>query len=200
MVGLLRVLNRAARVLEVILEIFSGLLLVSLTAIVLYSVFWRYLGGASPRWYDEVASIMLVWLTYYAGALTALKRGHIGVDGILMRLPPRQRMAVALLAEAVVIAFFVVLAWAGLMVMQVLSGLSLISLRWVPIAFTQSVIPIGAALFIIAQLLSMPAYLAKVRAGVTKEQEEIEHALAEAEKIEREADEMLAARRREDRP
>jgi TRAP-type C4-dicarboxylate transport system permease small subunit len=199
MVGLMRVLNRAARVLEVVLEIFSGLLLVALTAIVIYSVFWRYLGGASPRWYDEVASIMLVWLTYYAGALTALKRGHIGVDSLLMRMPPRSRLATALLGEAVVIGFFVVLAWAGLMVMQVLSGLSLISLRWVPITFTQSVIPIGAALFIVAQLLSMPDYLAKVRAGISKEQEEIEHAVAEAERIEREADEMLSDRRGERR-
>jgi TRAP-type C4-dicarboxylate transport system permease small subunit len=194
MVGLMRVLDRAARVLEIILEIISGFLLVSLTAIVIYSVFWRYLGGASPRWYDEVAAIMLVWLTYYAAALTALKRGHIGVDSLLMRLPPRQRMATALLGEAVVIGFFAVLAYAGLMVMQVLSGLSLISLRWVPISFTQSVIPIGAVLFIIAQLLSMPGYLARVRAGISQEHEEIEHAIAEAEKIEREADALFAAR------
>jgi TRAP-type C4-dicarboxylate transport system permease small subunit len=199
MVGLMRVLNRAARVLEVILEIVSGLLLVSLTAIVIYAVFWRYVGGASPRWYDEIASIMLVWLTYYARALTALKRGHISVDNILMRMPPKVRLATAILGEIVVISFFALLAWAGLVVLQVLSGLSLISLRWVPITFTQSVIPIGAGLFIVAQFLSMPAYLAKVRAGISKEQEEIEHAVAEAEKIEREADEVISGRRREDR-
>jgi TRAP-type C4-dicarboxylate transport system permease small subunit len=199
MVGLMRVLNRAARVLEIILEVVSGLLLVSLTAIVIYSVFWRYIGGASPRWYDEIASIMLVWLTYYAGALTALKRGHISVDNILMRMPLRARLATALLGEVVVISFFALLAWAGLVVLQVLSGLSLISLRWVPITVTQSVIPIGAGLFIVAQLLSMPVYLAKVRAGISKEQEEIEHAVAEAERIEREADEVISGGRREDR-
>jgi len=199
MVGLMRVLNRAARVLEIILEIVSGLLLVSLTAIVIYSVFWRYIGGASPRWYDEIASIMLVWLTYYAGALTALKRGHISVDNLLMRMPPRARLATAIVGEVVVISFFALLAWAGLVVLQVLSGLSLISLRWVPITVTQSVIPIGAGLFIVAQLLSMPAYLAKVRAGISKEQEEIEHAVAEAERIEREADEVISGGRREDR-
>ncbi len=193
------VLQRASRVLEIVLEIVSGLLLVSLTAIVIYSVFWRYIGGASPRWYDEIASIMLVWLTYYAGALTALKRGHISVDNILMRLPPKVRIATALLGELIVISFFALLAWAGLVVLQVLSGLSLISLRWIPISFTQSVIPIGAGLFIVAQLLSMPGYLAKVRAGISKEQEEIEHAVAEAEKVEREAEDVISGGRREDR-
>jgi TRAP-type C4-dicarboxylate transport system permease small subunit len=151
-----------------------------LTAVVVYSVVWRYVGGSSPRWYDEVASIMLVWLTYYAGALAALKRGHIGVDGVLLSLPQSWRMAGAILAEVVVIAFFALLGWMGIVVLQVLGGMTLVSLRWVPVTFTQSVIPIGAGLFIIAQLLSMPRHLAKVRAGISQHQEEIEQAVADA--------------------
>jgi TRAP-type C4-dicarboxylate transport system permease small subunit len=175
------ILNRTARGLDIVLELIAAFLMVALTAIVIYSVLWRYLGGASPRWYDEVASIMLVWLTYYAGALAALKRGHIGVDGVLLALPPRYRMSAALLGEAFIIGFFVMLAWMGMILLEIVGGMSLISLRWVPLQFTQSVIPIGAALFILGQLLSMPAYLAKVRAGVSQEQEEIEEALAKAE-------------------
>ncbi len=179
-------LKRVSRVLEVALAFFSGVLLVLLTAIVVYAVAWRYLGGASPRWYDEVASILLVWLTYYAGALTALKRGHIAVDSVVLALPERWRVVAAYFAEAVTIAFFAVLAWAGMIVLDVLSGLSLISLRWVPLTLAQSVIPIGAVLLIVAQLLSLPEHMAKVRAGISKEQEEIDQALAEAERIERE--------------
>jgi len=38
----------------------------------------------------------------------------------------------------------------------VLGGTSLVSLPWVPAAVAQSVIPIGAVLFIVAQLLSLP--------------------------------------------
>ena len=173
--------NRLSRVLEVVLEFVAAVLVVALTAIVLYAVFTRYT-SRSPVWYDEVAAIMLVWLTYYAGALAALKRGHIGFDGLLMSLPPRARMAAALTAEAIVIAFFVLLAWTGFVVLQILSGMSLISLRWIPVQLTQSVIPVGALLFILAELLSMPGYLAKVRAGVSLEHEEIEQAIAEAER------------------
>jgi TRAP-type C4-dicarboxylate transport system permease small subunit len=177
------VLDRAARVLELLLELISGILIVALTAVVVYSVLWRYVGGASPRWYDEIASIMLVWLTYYAGALAALKRGHITVDGVLLSLPPHWRMAGTILSEALVIGFFVLLAWMGIVVLQILGGMSLISLRWVPVQVTQSVIPIGAVLFIIAQLLSMPRHFAKVRAGISQHQEEIEQAVADATQV-----------------
>ncbi|HUE46881.1 MAG TPA: TRAP transporter small permease subunit [Aestuariivirgaceae bacterium] len=174
------VLDRVARGLELLLELISGILIVGLTVVVVYAVVWRYVGGASPRWYDEVASIMLVWLTYYAGALAALKRGHIGVDGVLLMLPHTWRMAAAVLTEILVIGFFALLAWTGFVVLQILGGMSLVSLRWVSVQFTQSVIPIGAGLFIVAQLFSMPRHLAKVRAGISQHQEEIDKAVAGA--------------------
>lgn len=173
--------NRLARGFEVVLELITAILMVVLTAIVIYAVLWRYVGGASPGWYDEVAAKMLVWLTYYAGALAALKRGHIAVDGVLMAMPVNLRMVAAVVAEVVVVGFLIVLAWAGMVLFSMVEGMSLISIRWVPLQFTHSVIPIGAVLFALAQILSMPAHLARVRAGVSTEQEEIDKALAKAE-------------------
>ncbi|MEX0730154.1 MAG: TRAP transporter small permease [Aquisalimonadaceae bacterium] len=175
------IVDRLAGWLETVLEIVTAVLMITLTLIVLYAVITRYT-ARTPSWYDEVASIMLVWLTYYAGALAALKRGHIGVDGVLRAMPEKLRMLVAYIGEVFFIGFFLVLGWAGLVVLEVMQGMTLITLRWVPVMFTQSVIPIGAGLFILAQLLSMPAYLAKVRAGVSRDEEEIQHAIAEAEK------------------
>lgn len=172
--------NRLARALELLLEAVAALLMVGLTVIVLYAVLMRTL-GSSPSWYDEVASIMLAWLTYYAGALAALKRAHIGFDGVVMALPVGWRMAAGILGEVLVVAFFVLLAWMGWVVLQVLTGMSLVSLTWVPVQLTQSVIPIGASLFVLAQLLSAPAYLAKLRAGVSVEREEIAHQIEAAE-------------------
>jgi TRAP-type C4-dicarboxylate transport system permease small subunit len=116
--------------------------------------------GASLVWYDEVASILLAWLTYYGAALAALHRAHIGVPTLVDRLKGPARAAVVLLGEVCVLAFFGVLAFAGVRVLTVLGGTSLVSLPWVPMAVAQSVIPIGAVLFIVAQLLSLPDVLA----------------------------------------
>ena len=80
----------------------------------------------------------------------------------------------SLFAEVVFIAFFALLAWAGWQVVLVLEGDTLISLRWVPVQLTQSVIPIGAVLFIICELLAAPAYLKMVMRGESAEHAEIE--------------------------
>ncbi|MGB0087288.1 MAG: TRAP transporter small permease subunit [Rhodomicrobiaceae bacterium] len=143
-------------------------LMVVLTIVVVVAVIYRK-AGASLSWYDEVASILLAWITYYGSALAALHRGHIGFDGVLLALPLRWRAVAVAIAEVLVISFFAIMAWAGWEVLKVLEGVTLVSLTWVPVQVTQSVIPIGAVLFIVAELLSIPAYWAEVKAGISSE-------------------------------
>lgn len=142
--------------------------MVTLTIIVIVAVIYRK-AGASLSWYDEVASILLAWITYYGSALAALRRGHIGFDNVLLALPLRWRRIAVIIQEILVISFFALMAWTGWEVLKVLEGSTLVSLTWVPIQLTQSVIPIGAVLFIIAELLSIPKYWEEVRAGVSSE-------------------------------
>lgn len=153
------------------------LLMVGLTAIVVVAVVYRKL-DASLSWYDEVASVALAWITFYGGALAVLKGKHIGFDSVLLAIPMPVRLWLAVFAEAVFLSFFVLLAWAGWEVLMVLEGDNLVSLRWVPVQFTQSVIPIGAVLFIICELLAAPAYLRTVVAGQSLEHLEIEAEIA----------------------
>ena len=165
MTGLARVRNWFERILEVWLIS----LILAMTAIVVLAVIWRK-AGASLVWYDEVGSIMLAWITYYGAALAALKRGHIGFDGILLALPYRWRIAAAVVGEVFVFAFFALFAWTGWQVLQVLHGMKLISLPWVPILWTQSVIPIGAVLFIICEALSLPEYWRRLRQKISADE------------------------------
>lgn len=152
------------RTLDVGLQWLLIALMIVLTVIVMVAVTYRKL-GASLVWYDEVASVLMAWITYYGAALAALRRQHIGFDGVLLRLPPRARFVAVLIGEAVIIAFFALLAWTGVRVLQVVGDESLISLPWVPVSVTQSVIPISAVLFILCELLSLPDYMKGVMAG-----------------------------------
>lgn len=166
-------LNALRTFFEVILEYFVIFLMIVLTGIVIVAVIYRLL-GSSLAWYDEVAAIMLAWITYYGSALAVLRRRHIGFDSVLLSIPMPARMWAVALAEAITAGFFILLAWAGYTVMTVLGGMSLVSLTWVPISFTQSVIPIGATLFVICQALSLPDYWRKTAAGISLEHAEIE--------------------------
>ncbi len=157
-----RLVTTLRSVLKRLLEAIVILLMISLAVVVVLAVIYRK-AGASLVWYDEVVAIMLAWLTYYAAALAALKRAHLGFSGLIDSLPYKSRLVAVLIGEFFVFGFFLVLAWVGYEVLIVLHGDTLVSLPQVPTQLTQSVIPIGAALFIIAEALSLPEVLRKAR-------------------------------------
>lgn len=162
---------------ERLLELIVVLLVVALTVLIVAGFVFRYLGH-SLTWYDEVASVGLAWLTYYGAALAALKGAHIGFPGIVNAMPPAARVVATLFAEACVFLFFGILAWTGWEVLVVLEGMALTSLPSVPLQLTQSVIPVGAVLFMIAEALRLPKVLSDAR-GAGFQDHELEEALSD---------------------
>ncbi len=165
--------------LEKILEFISIFLLITMAVIVVLAVVFRFL-GQSLIWYDEVASVVLAWLTYYGSALAVCNRGHLGFPGLFLSFPRRLRAITFILAEVVVIGFFAVVGYAGWYVMGIFGDETLVSLSWVHLSFTQSVIPVGAVLFIMAEILSIPEAWRKAMAGIDYEKEMIDQAIEEA--------------------
>ncbi len=159
---MLRALPRLRLAFERLMETLVILLMVALAVVVVLGVTYRKFGAALV-WYDEIASVLLAWVTYYGAALAALKRGHIGASGLVDALPPRARVPVVLFGEVCVFGFFILLGYVGWTVLKVLDTDTLVSLPEISVAWTQSVIPIGSALFVIAQALSLPETLRAAR-------------------------------------
>jgi TRAP-type transport system small permease protein len=152
--------QRYERLLEWIVIGLMAILFVEVTVGVLYRSF-----GASLVWYDEVASILLAWLTFYGSALAAAKRAHIGCPEVIAMLAPGVRVAARVLADVLLVAFFVLLGWTGYTILGVLETDHLVSLPSVPVSWVQSVVPISAILIVLAELLSLPLALAHARRG-----------------------------------
>ena len=151
-------LVRVRRYYEAFLEAVALVLMVTLAVVVTVGVVYRW-SGQSLVWYDEVASILLAWITFYGAALAALRGAHIGVPGLVDAMPRGLRLAATIFAEAGVIGFFVLMAWVGYSVLDVLATDYLVSIPEVSVKYTQSVIPLGATLFVIAELLRLPELL-----------------------------------------
>jgi TRAP-type transport system small permease protein len=137
-------------------------LMIALAAEVVAGVVFRY-SGHSLVWYDEVATILLAWVTFYGAALAVLKHAHMGVPEVVGMLPPGPRVAVAVVAQLCTLAFFVLLAWVGYAILEILASDELVSLPGVPVAYANSVIPISAVLFVLGQLLVFPEVLREAR-------------------------------------
>jgi TRAP-type C4-dicarboxylate transport system permease small subunit len=67
-------------------------------------------------------------------------------------MPPVWQRVLGIVSQLLVIVFFALLGWTGLRIMPILAGDTLVSLPWVSMNFVQSVIPVSAALIVVAEL------------------------------------------------
>jgi len=148
-------MRASARLLALALEIVAGILLVALTALVSVAAAVRYL-GSGISFYDEVAPILLAWVTFFGAALVALNRGHLGFDNVIRALPVGMRRIAFAVSETLTVSFFLALAWGGYRLLHVMSGEHLVTLPWLSTGITQSVIPVASLAFVTAELLTLP--------------------------------------------
>jgi len=147
-----------------LIEWWSVLLLFLMVAVVCFGVFFRYALKASLVWYDEFASYLLVWLTFYGAVVASYRRRHIGFEVVLNKFRPETRRIFDFISELFVLGFQVVLFYYGWQLMEKIGADTAISLPWVKMAWIYSVLPItGGLMLIISVMRLIDIALAKER-------------------------------------
>ncbi len=167
-------MGRIERTVVRTLEWWAGILLMAMVVVVAGGVFYRYVLNAALIWYDEFASYLLVWLTFY-GAVLATQRGlHIEFDTAVRRLAPGPRRAVEAVSGLCTLAFHGILFTYGIVLTRSMGGETAISLPWVRMAWVYSALPISGALMLV---FSATALVRRWR-GTAREEPRIETEVA----------------------
>lgn len=124
-------------------------LLAGLTVLVCLGVLFRYVLNSSLTWYDEFASYMLVWLTFYGTVVADYRRKHIGFELVVDKLAPLWRKMVDVAAELAVLGFQFVLFYYGWILTERMGDETAISLPWVKVSWISSVLPISGGLLLV---------------------------------------------------
>ncbi|MGH7793278.1 MAG: TRAP transporter small permease [Candidatus Binatia bacterium] len=135
-----------------VLEWWSVLLLVMMVVLVSAGVFFRYVLNASLAWYDEFASYLLVWLTFYGAVAASYRRRHIGFEMVVNRLTPNIRKVMEVVAELLILGFQFVLFYYGWLLAHKMGDETAISLPWVKMGWVYSVLPIAGGLMLLISL------------------------------------------------
>jgi C4-dicarboxylate transporter DctQ subunit len=157
-------MERLLRKLIPLLEWWSVLILVLMLTLVCVGVFFRYVLNASLAWYDEFASYLLVWLTFYGAVVATYRRRHIGFEVVVDKLDPTTRKLVDLVGECFVLGFQFVMFYYGWELMQKMGDDRAVSLPSVKMGWVYSVLPItGALMLVISAMRLIDISLARER-------------------------------------
>lgn len=87
--------------------------LVAIVAVVAWQVFGRYVLNSSPTWAENLALVLVLYVTLIGAAVGVRDAGHIGMDSLLVLAPPGVRSKVAVAIHVLVGIFGAAMAWNG---------------------------------------------------------------------------------------
>src|SRR5262252_8885232 len=102
-----------------------------MVVVVCLGVFFRYVLNSSLIWYDEFASYLLVWLTFYGTVVASYRKRHIGFEILVDKFDPSFRRIVDFIGECFVLVFQFVLFYYGWQLVKKMGDGSAISLPWI---------------------------------------------------------------------
>ena len=108
----------------------SGVLMVAISAIVIYCVVLRYWFNRPPIWSEDVPRVMFVWMTYIAAVVATRRDTNIKVTFIVEKLPQRLQLLIDIAMTAIVITMMLVLAWYSWPVIELNLGGTMLSTGW----------------------------------------------------------------------
>jgi TRAP-type C4-dicarboxylate transport system permease small subunit len=138
-----------------LLEWWVVLLLILMVLLVIVGVFFRYFLNSSLVWYDEFASYLLVWLTFYGTVVASYRRRHIGFEVVVSRLQTKTRRIIDFISESFVLCFQSVLLYYGWLLTSKMGDETAVSLVWVKKSWIYSALPITGGLMFLISLMRL---------------------------------------------
>jgi TRAP-type C4-dicarboxylate transport system permease small subunit len=89
----------------------AGLLVI--VTIVFYQVFGRYVLNSSPTWTENLALVLILYVTLIGAAVGVRDAGHIGMDSLLVMLPHHVREKIEIVIHVLVAVFGIAMAYNG---------------------------------------------------------------------------------------
>ena len=131
--------------------------LVAIVAIVAWQVFGRYVLNSSPTWTENLALVLILYVTLLGAAVGVRDAGHIGMESILILVPEGPRRYAEMVIHALVGVFGAAMAWNGSILGMSVASYKLANLnlpesvRYVPLVLSGALI----VLFSIEHLVAL---------------------------------------------
>ncbi|TMV51107.1 TRAP transporter small permease, partial [Thioclava sp. BHET1] len=106
-------LSRLFDAICVLCGLVTGIMMVFLIASFGWLVFGRYVLNSTPTWVEQVALMLVVWITFLGAAVGVRYRHHLSIDFVRDSFPAPLRILCTFLATLGMVFFGAIMAWQG---------------------------------------------------------------------------------------
>lgn len=94
------------------------LMLLTMTGVMFAQVIWRYLLQSPLVWSEELALLLMVWMTFLGSALMLERKEHVAIDLFVEWLPPALNRLAEVAGALVMLAFNCALTYGAFVIAE----------------------------------------------------------------------------------
>ena len=143
--------TRTFDILEKGIKILMAIMIGGMVALISLQVGFRYLLNQPLTWSEEVARHLMIWSALLGAAVAYRRKGHLGMDVIVMLFSPQWKRIVEGIVHLLSIGFFGLILLNGIpLVQKTMSQLS--SAILIPMGYIYAALPVGSAFLLLFAL------------------------------------------------
>lgn len=142
----------------------SGIILSGITLVMVYGMLMRYVLRKPVGWSIEVPELFFLVVIALGLAYAQATRGHVRVEFVVMRLPPKVQHILELVGLVLFLAYAVFFIWAGWRyALRDLSFGARSMLAHIPLFYIEVLLSLGAAFLCLQLILDIIGTLGKLK-------------------------------------
>lgn len=138
-----------------VLSRISALFLITMTCLVLYQVFTRYVLNNPSDFTEEIVRYLLVWTGFIGAAYAFATRQHMALIFFKEKLSPKNRMIVSVIVDTIILLFALLVMVIGGATLSLSTMGALSSLLSVPRGLVYLMGPISGLFIILGQIINL---------------------------------------------
>jgi TRAP-type transport system small permease protein len=99
------------RIVARVVTVLASICLAVLAVLVMYGVVMRYVFDDAPDYVEPIGLLLVLVVAFLGAALKVRDGGHIGLDSLMQRLPPKGRLALQVFQQLCMIAFAIAMCY-----------------------------------------------------------------------------------------
>jgi TRAP-type C4-dicarboxylate transport system permease small subunit len=165
--GAIGLIDRVWDRLNYIVVVLSSVALVIASGVLTYSVITRYYLHYSTDWQDEFSVFLIVGAVFMSAAAVQMRRGHVGIEAIVVLLPERVNRMRVILVDIASLAFCAYFTWKSWLLLEeaIVDNFHSSSTWGPPLWIPYSLMTVGMALLSVQLLLQIAAGIRQWRAA-----------------------------------
>lgn len=152
---MIELMTKIRRGINALLSTIAAIILITMSVLVIYQVFTRYVLNNPADFTEEIIRYLLIWICFIGAAYAFNSRQHMALLFVQSQMKPAARRALVIFSDVLVLLFAIFVMVMGGINLAVSARQEFSSLLGIPRSLVYAMAPIAGVFTIVAQIINL---------------------------------------------